>query len=117
MREVNSQRTHRMHCTDPWFSLLRAGTKVVEGRIHDAKWAQIRPGDRIEFHLDDQQFLALVVAIRAYPDVERYLEAEGLARALPGVKSLEGGVRVYYQFHTEQEYREAGMLALEVKVL
>lgn len=108
--------THRIHCQEPWFSLLRSGKKPVEGRKNSPLYQRIKVGDSIEFFCGRESFVALVVGINRYTSVAEYLEHETLARALPGVLNMKEGLTIYHAWNTPEEIARNGFLGIQVQV-
>lgn len=106
----------RIHCQEPWFSKIRAGLKTVEGRKFNAKYANLKPGDLLEFYCGSDSFLTEVVAVTIYKSLEEYLEKEGLQNVLPGVHSFEDAVQVYLQYSTREELDAGGFLGIHVRI-
>jgi len=104
-----------MHCQDPWFSLIRAGKKPVEGRKASPSHTKITVGDTIEFFCGQERFLCLVEGINRYKSLEEYLQCETLERALPGVRTIEEGIRIYLQWSTKEQINKHGFLGIQVK--
>ena len=44
-----------------------------------------------------------------------FVEMEGLKRTLPGIKTIEQGKEIYYTYYTQEQEKEFGILAIEVK--
>lgn len=107
--------TFNIHCEDPWFSFIRQGIKPVEGRKSTHSYKKIRVGDKINFSNGTENFIANVTEIREYPSIEKYLEDVTLEKALPGIKTLEEGLNVYYQWSSEEKIRQYGFLGIFVK--
>jgi ASC-1-like (ASCH) protein len=107
--------TFNIHCEDPWFSHIREGTKPVEGRKKTHTYAKIKVGDQINFTNGKDCFLADVTEIREYETIEKYLDDVTLEKALPGVKSVEEALAVYYQWSSEEKIRQYGFLGIFVK--
>ncbi len=107
---------HKIHCQEPWFSLLKSGKKPVEGRKNSSFYQKIRVGDEIEFFLDNHSFVASVTGINIYASVEEYLTTETIERALPGVATMAEGLRVYYAWNTPEEIRRYGFLGIQIEV-
>lgn len=107
--------TFNIHCDDPWFSLIQAGTKPVEGRKKTHSYTKIKAGDQIKFSNGKDSFLADVTEIRDYPSIEKYLEDVTIEKALPGVKSLEEALAIYYEWSSEEKIRQYGFLGIFVK--
>ncbi len=104
-----------IHCDDPWFSYIRQGIKPVEGRKATHSYKKIRVGDQINFSNGTESFLADVTEIREYESIEKYLEDVTVEKALPGIKSIEEGLEVYYQWSSEEKIRQYGFLGIFVK--
>lgn len=95
-----------IHCSEPWYTHIREGRKTVEGR-------KASPTD------EEQSFTARVTGVMRYEDpgaLRRYLEGETLARALPGVETLDAGEAVYLQWSTAKEIDRYGMLGIQIAV-
>src|SRR5687767_200288 len=98
-----SNSTHRLHCQDPWFTLIKEGKKPVEGRKNLPLFKSWQPQDTLIFYLGDQSFKTTITALRRYKALEDYLRTETLARTLPGVASVAEGVDIYLQWSTKEE--------------
>lgn len=108
---------HTLHCQDPWFSLIRAGKKAVEGRKNMPQFEDWQAGDHLRFCLGEESFDTRIVALRRYPTVEEYLDRETLERTLPGVKCKHDGVEIYRQWSSPEEIKRYGFLAIEIVLL
>lgn len=104
-----------IHCEDPWFSYIRQGIKTVEGRKKTHSYEKIKVGDQINFSNGKENFIADVTEIRKYKSLEEYFEDVTLEKALPGIKSIEEGLDIYYQWSTEEKIREYGFLGIFVR--
>lgn len=125
---------HVMDVSDPWWTLIYAGLKPVEGRKNSHKWGSIKVGDIIKMVNGDKFYYTKVTKINEYPSVKNshkyptgtvlwedpllaYLQFEGLNNALPGLVSLEEGRRVYLQWSTNEEITEHGFRGIHVEVI
>ncbi|CRX39527.1 ASCH domain-containing protein [Estrella lausannensis] len=108
---------HRIHCEEPYFSLIREGLKRVEGRKNSPKYQLISPGDTIEFYCGDNSFLTTVTEIRRYDTLTAYLEDVTPEKALPGIQTMEEATAVYLQWSTEEEIARSGFLGIFVKTI
>jgi len=107
---------HRVRCLEPWFSHIKEGRKPVEGRKNTPKYQKVSVGDTISFENElGDVFDAEVTAVRKYPNLESYLEGEGVENALPGIESIEEGIAVYLQWSTLEEIEQYGFLGIGVK--
>lgn len=110
-------RKHNLHCQNPWFSFIRDGKKIVEGRKNLPKFRLWQPGDHVIFQCGSEQFLTKIIAMRRYNDLLDYLNTEGVENVLPGVKSLKEAMDIYLQWSTKEEIAKIGFLAIEVQLL
>ncbi len=110
-------KTHKLHCQDPWFSLIADGKKSVEGRKNLARFRSWQPGDILVFYCGKRSFKTRITALRRYDLLENYLVAETIERALPGVKTISEGIDVYLQWSTLQEIKALGFLGIEIELL
>jgi ASC-1-like (ASCH) protein len=108
---------HRIHCQEPWFSLLKNGQKPVEGRKNSLIYQKIKVGDCIEFFEGTRSFKALVTGINKYPSLKEYLSTEGLARALPGVATMAEGLAIYHAWNSPKDIEKWGFLGIQIKVM
>lgn len=109
--------SHTLHCQDPWFSLMKNGKKLVEGRKNSAKNSQIKAGDTIVFYFHNEQFLTQVTEVRKYVSLEAYLHDVTVEKALPGIPTFEEAVHTYLQWNSQEEIEELGFLGIFIKVL
>ncbi len=115
-----------LNVSEPWFRALRDGVKTVEGRLHKGKFAALRPGTvlviarsgppsaRAPSSRAPRPFVAVVTRVVRYASFAEYLSQEGLARTLPGVKTLEDGVAVYRAFYSAQDEAQHGVAAVHI---
>lgn len=108
-------KTLNVHCEDPWFSLIRKGVKPVEGRTGTHGYKKIKLGDKINFSNGQENFYANVTEIRSYDSLEKYFEDVTLEKALPGITTIEEGLKIYYQWTTEEKIKQYGFLGIFVE--
>ncbi len=108
------------HLSEPWFTLIKIGSKKVEGRLNKGWVKNIEIGDYIEFYNDDfgfrRKFLVKVTKKKEYKTFYSYLKKEKLYRCLPGITSLNEGVEVYYKYYTVNDENQYGIISLTMKV-
>ncbi|KAJ6677624.1 RNA-BINDING ASCH DOMAIN PROTEIN [Salix viminalis] len=98
-----------LHVQEPFFTQLKDGRKTVEGRCAVGAYNRIGSGASI---LLNKCVLLQVQEVRRYASFSEMLEAEVLAKVLPGVNTIDEGVRVYRKFYTEEKERSNGVLAI-----
>ncbi|KAH7572846.1 hypothetical protein JRO89_XS03G0023500 [Xanthoceras sorbifolium] len=93
------------------FMLLVDGLKTVEGRCAVGDYNRIGSGALILFN----KCLVLEVQdVHRYASFSEMLNAESLAKVLPGIKTIDEGVQVYRKFYTEEKEKSNGVLAISV---
>lgn len=107
-----------INCDDPWFSLLKRGTKPVEGRKGQKKYRDLKPGEKVLFKCAEskESFLATVVKVDCFDSLTDYLKTVTLEKALPGVVSFSEGLKIYSQWSSLEEIKTLGFVAIWIKV-
>lgn len=107
-----------INCADPWFSLLERGEKPVEGRKGQSKYRELKPGDRVRFQCvgSERFFLATVEKVSCFSTVLEYLQGVTLEKALPGIRDLSEGLRIYSEWSTPDEVKALGFVGIWIKV-
>ena len=101
---------------EPWFSLIKKGTKTVEGRLNKGDLALLKRGDILTFENSGETVNATVTDIIRYNTFEDMLNKETLATTLPGIKSLSDGVNVYRRFYSADQEKVHGVIAIQIKI-
>ncbi|KAI5080475.1 hypothetical protein GOP47_0003658 [Adiantum capillus-veneris] len=112
MRELMNCRTFRLHVQEPFFSQLKDGSKVIEGRCADGVYNSILPGDVLLFN---DNLLVAVKRVNHYCSFSEMLEVEGMDHVLPCVTSMKEGVAVYRSFYPREKELSKGVLAIHVE--
>jgi len=87
----------------PTFTYLKQGIKTVEGRKNSEKYQQYKKGDILVFHCNGETLKTEITYIHKYKTVYDYLKKETLKRALPCVKRIKDGVKIYNIWTSEKE--------------
>ncbi|XP_050212492.1 uncharacterized protein LOC126664244 isoform X5 [Mercurialis annua] len=98
-----------LHVQEPYFSLLKDGIKTIEGRCAGGNYSRIEPGALI---LINKSVVLKVKEVHQYPSFLEMLKAESLSEVLPGVKTIEEGVKIYWKFYSEEKEMSNGVLAI-----
>lgn len=86
---------HKMSLSQPWFDLVRAGKKTVEGRTYTEKRKLLNVGDTIIFKNGEQSFEKKIIDLKIFSTFEKAIKSAKLKNILPGVKTYKEGVKVY----------------------
>ena len=110
--------THHCSVQEPWFTLIQAKLKTVEGRLNSGKFATFRKGDHICWSVkgSKKRCTCTVVDSVQYDTFASMLDTEGIQNVLPGVPDIESGVKVYRQFYTREREAVGGVRAIHLRV-
>ena len=117
------RRIRLMVVSEPWYRHILEGRKDVEGRKNSETWRDIEPGDILcltasKFSMSCFYVKVTGITLYAPPGaLRKYLEGETLARALPGVSSIEEGMKVYLAWSTMEEIEAVGMMGIQLEVI
>ena len=112
---TNSQ-TYTKDLAEPWFTLIKLGIKISEGRVRKGIWKDINRGDKIIFTNGayglKRSFKVTVLDVTYYDCFHTYLERETLPQCLPGMDSINEGVSVYRQYYTVEQEDKNGVVGI-----
>lgn len=114
-----------IHVNEPWFSLIKNGTKKVEGRLNKGQFAYFKENDIVTwFNIDKQtkqkkEVNTKIIKINKYKTFEEMLTIEGLNNVLPdkNIKTIEDGINVYRQWYNEEMEKQFGVIAIVITVI
>ena len=104
-----------INVSEPWFTFMKKGKKRIEGRLNKGTFSELKKGDIIQFNNNDNNFKVKITGIKHYNTFHEYLTMEGLKRTLPGIKTIEEGVNIYYKYYTKEMENQYKILAIYVK--
>ena len=101
-----------LNVQEPYYSFIKSGKKVVEGRLGKSKYSSLKPGDLIKINDLEVE----VTSLRSYPSFGDMLTHEGIERVIPDAKSLEEAVDVYYRFYKKADEERFGVVGISIKL-
>jgi ASC-1-like (ASCH) protein len=109
--------TYHNHRAEPYFTFVKQGKKTIEGRIRKGYYRLIKPGDHIIIFNEEEtdNLEVLVKRVAPYESIWEMLKAEPLKKIVPDAKSIDDGVQIYRRFYTEEQEKEFGVVAIEIK--
>ena len=124
----------QMSVSQPWFSAIKKGAKTIEGRLAKPKFLALEVGDTAVISRSGpvsasrsraptsstsaaSKVVAVVTRVVRYKSFAEYLSQEGLARTLPGVRTIDEGVQTYRQFYTAADEAEHGVAAIHIALV
>lgn len=117
IRFIHRYQILRKNVQDPWFTHIKNGDKRVEGRLNKSWVATLQRMDRIIWNNSDQRVSTIVKDIKSYASFREMIEKEGIQNVLPGVKSIEEGVKVYRKFYSESDEKKFGVVGIHLGLL
>ncbi len=113
--------TYNKHVSEPWFSLIKLGIKKCEGRLNKGDFSKMKKGDVIVFENNDFNFQrsckCIITAINDYNSFKNYLETEKLDKCLPGIDTINNGVKIYHNYFTKEDEVKYKIKAIYLKVI
>ena len=100
MDKIDSKELN-MDVQEPWYSFIKNGSKIIEGRLNEGMYSNIKNGDIIKLnkHNDDNEFIFLIIReIKKYKSFREMLEFEKIEDVLPNINTIENGINIYRQF-------------------
>lgn len=85
---------------DHWFNLIISGDKIVEGRPWCNKHCLAAAGVKytINNKSNTSTITGIIKEVYWYPSFEQMLKVQGCSNVLPGVRSIEDGIKLYHSF-------------------
>lgn len=108
---------HKMNVRQPYFNMMKAGTKLIELRLYDEKRQKIKIGDKIEFCCAENmvdKFLVEVTALYKAEDFKALCGIIDIKKAgLSG--TTETVMRTMEKFYSKEKQEKYGVVGIEVK--
>ena len=111
----NLEPKYTIFVSDPWFGYIKSGKKTIEGRKNKGDFKEMKIGDIVKWIHSDDSVLTKIVGKNEYKTFKEYLETEGLPNCLPGIDTIEDGVKVYYKYYTPEDEAKYGVLAIKLE--
>lgn len=109
---------YHKHLSEPWFSMIQIGRKLSEGRLCHGDFAEMKPGDTIFFENDDFGYKRCLKVrvnwIKHYDTFEELLEKETLELSLPGIYTIEEGLKIYRQYYAKEDEEKYKIVCLRI---
>ncbi len=99
-----------------WWSAIANGTKTVEGRINEGKFAKMKKDDVIVFvNKDTKEEVCVVVKDTiVYGNFRDMIVSEGLDNVLPSRSSVDDGVDMYLGISDYRDREILGVVAIRI---
>lgn len=104
---------------DPWYKYIVSGKKKIEGRCFYDDWKSLKIDDSIKWYTVREGFtythVSKIKDIKRYNSFKDMLETEGLENVLPGINTIEEGIRIYHSFPGfKEKEKTVGVVAIHL---
>ena len=107
--------------SEPWFSLIKVGLKTVEGRLNKGDFMSLNRGDILIITNTELGFMReykiKITSIHNYKTFSEYLEKEKLEKCLPGIDTIDEGVKVYYKYYSKSDEEKYKIIAIRFRLV
>jgi len=102
---------------EPWFSFIKHGKKKVEGRLNKSWVENLQQLDRIIWTDKDSHVSTIVRDLKHYNSFVEMLEKEGIENVLPGVRTIDDGMKIYRKLYSEEDENKFGVVGIHLFIL
>lgn len=106
----------KKHCANPWLKYIQEGTKTYEGRLYREGWEEIRLLDELTLYNEDLEVRVLVTGLLYFNDFGEAFQELG-EKLIPGCKSSAEASELYFQYYSEIDIANNGVVALRLEVI
>ena len=107
---------HNMKLAEPYYSQVKNKKKTVEARIYDEKRKLLKIGDTIIFTDNNSKgpFKRKIKNIKIFKSFRKAIEHAKLKNILPGVRTYDEGVKLYYSFSDKYKKEEKKLEVINI---
>ncbi len=109
---------HNMRVKEPYYTLLKSGTKTIELRLFDEKRQQIHVGDIIQFSNAGNAvdtFQARVTHLHHAPDFQTLCAHINPEQA--GFKTVQELLSAVSEFYSPDDQKQFGIIGIEIALI
>ena len=100
---------------EPALSLIKNGSKIVEGRLNKNTFKNINSGDTITFFNKDKNVNTMVSKVVKYDNFSTMLISTGLKNTTPLARTLKDALKIYHNIYSQNDIEKYGVLAIHLK--
>jgi ASC-1-like (ASCH) protein len=102
---------------DCYFSQIVSGKKTVEGRLCKGDFIDLKIGDSITFHNNNNEKINVIVKqLEYYCNFVDFLE-DHLKNTLPDIESIMDGLKIYKSLYREEDEKYHGVIAIIFEII
>ncbi len=108
----------RKHLSQPWFDLIKNGSKTYEGRLNTSFWQELKVDDMITFYNGEFSFDVKVISRQLYSSFKDGITEIGIQHVLPTYVDTDIDIAindVYYQYYSPEDENNYGVVMFEMK--
>lgn len=103
-----------MNVQEPYFSYIKNGIKIIEGRLNKGKFLEMKMGDEI---LLNESVKLEVVNKTIYKTFKEMIMFEGIKNVVPDAKNIEEAEATYYKYYTKEDESQYSVVGIQVRVI
>lgn len=108
------KKTYEINVQEPYFTHIKNGTKIVEGRLNKGKFLEMKIGDEL---LLNEVVKLEIVNKSVYKSFREMIMFEGIKNVIPDAKNIDEAESAYYKFYSKEDENQFGVSAIQVKLL
>ena len=106
------------HLDEPWFSLMKIGSKKVEVRINKPEYKDLNKMDEITFFNElfgyRREIKTKVMRVKKYKKIRNLLEKETLKATVPGFQKIDKAEQYFTKRLQQNLIDKYGLIAIEI---
>ena len=118
---MSKNTTITKNISEPWFSLIKVGLKTVEGRLNKGDFMSLNKGDILSITNNElgfeRKYEIQITSIHKYKTFSDYLKKEKIEKCLPGIDTIEDGVKVYYKYYSKHDEEKYNIIAIRFRLV
>lgn len=106
-----------MTIAHPWFDHVQDNRKNIEGRLFKGKFTHLKAGDAIVIHNPENTATIdkTITSIDMFSSFQHALEQIPVKDVLPGITSMEEGVKIYNSIYSKEDQSKYRVCMLKWK--
>ena len=120
---MNNLSDYKKNLSEPWFSKVYDGEKIIEGRLNKKSFSIMNVGDTITWYNNEnnnyKEFKTVIMKVKKYNCFYELINVEGLNNVLPheSIKTIEDGLEVYNSFYKKEDEEKYGVISFKLKLI
>lgn len=100
----------KLHVQKEYFTAIKEGKKIFEGRLAKEKYRQLSLGDKIEFYDGEDTVIKNITSIHIFDSFGNGGNFLGVSNITPGVSSVKELISLYRKFYSEMDEQKYGAI-------